>query len=213
MAVLKLKQQRDKLKQYQTRIEAVMERELAVIKQLLREGKRDKAKLVLRKKKYQEILIEKTYAQLENIGQMVDAVELKQQQQTMVESLEAGNAALKAIEREMSIEDVERVMSDTADGIAYVEEVTELLGQNMGSEEEEARVAADWEALMAETEAVEAAVAAAGTGVGGGEGGLENEPVLPDAPTDDVKLPSAETKVKTTAAAAAAAAKPQLVPA
>lgn len=39
----------------------------------------------------------------------------------MLASIEAGNAALKAIEREMSVEDVERIMDDARDGVAYVE--------------------------------------------------------------------------------------------
>ena len=63
-AVLGLKKQRDKLKQYQKRINRDLEKEKELAKKLLKEGKKDRAKLLLRKKKFQEGLLDKTDAQL-----------------------------------------------------------------------------------------------------------------------------------------------------
>lgn len=37
----------------------------------------------------------------------------------MLDGLKNGNAVLKEIHKEMSLEDVERLMDDTADAIAY----------------------------------------------------------------------------------------------
>ena len=91
-AILGLKKQRDQLKQYQRRIEGVLEkvnvscfspmhiifqdRELA--RKLLKEGKKDRAKLLLRKKKYQEGLLEQTAGQLDNIERLCQDLEFTQ---------------------------------------------------------------------------------------------------------------------------------------
>lgn len=77
-AVLQLKQQRDKLKQYQKKIELNLERDRQLARKLLDEGKRDKAKLLLRKKRYQEQLLQNTDAQLENLERLTHDIEFAQ---------------------------------------------------------------------------------------------------------------------------------------
>ena len=70
-AVLELKKQRDKLKQYQKKIEGNLESDKQLAKKLLKDGKKDRAKLLLRKKKYQESLLTRTDGQLDNLGKHV----------------------------------------------------------------------------------------------------------------------------------------------
>ena len=77
-AVLQLKQQRDKLKQYQKKIELNLERDRQLAKKLLDEGKRDRAKLLLKKKKYQEKLLQNTDNQLEKLEQLTHDLEFAQ---------------------------------------------------------------------------------------------------------------------------------------
>lgn len=77
-AVLQLKQQRDKLKQYQKKIELNLERDRQLAKKLLGEGKRDRAKLLLKKKKYQENLLQNTDTQLERLEQLTHDLEFAQ---------------------------------------------------------------------------------------------------------------------------------------
>lgn len=77
-AVLQLKQQRDKLKQYQKRIETNLEKDRQLAKRLLNDGKRDKAKLLLKKKRYQEQLLQNTEAQLEKLEQLTHDLEFAQ---------------------------------------------------------------------------------------------------------------------------------------
>lgn len=77
-AVLQLKQQRDKLKQYQKRIEINLEKDRQLAKKLLNDGKRDKAKLLLKKKRYQEQLLQNTDAQLEKLEQLTHDLEFAQ---------------------------------------------------------------------------------------------------------------------------------------
>ena len=59
-AVLQLKTQRDKLKQYQKKIQLNLEKERELAKKLLKDGKKDRALLLLKKKRAQESLLAKT---------------------------------------------------------------------------------------------------------------------------------------------------------
>lgn len=77
-AVLQLKQQRDKLKQYQKKIELNLERDRQLAKKLLSEDKRDKAKSLLKKKRYQENLLHNTDVQLEKLEQLTHDLEFTQ---------------------------------------------------------------------------------------------------------------------------------------
>lgn len=77
-AVLQLKQQRDKLKQYQKRIELNLEKDRLLARRLLADGKKDRAKLLLRKKLYQEKLLSNTDSQLENLETLVHDIEFAQ---------------------------------------------------------------------------------------------------------------------------------------
>ena len=73
-AVLDLKIQRDRLKQYQKRIHTVIAKELQVAKQLYATGEaadKKRALLTMRKKKYQESLLAKADQQLMNLEEMV----------------------------------------------------------------------------------------------------------------------------------------------
>ena len=67
-AILNLKKTRDQLKKYQKKVESDLEKEKELAKRLLKDGKKDKAKLLLRKKKYQESILAKTDGQLDNLG-------------------------------------------------------------------------------------------------------------------------------------------------
>lgn len=70
-AILDLKLQRDKLKQYQKKTEHVLERERQAAKDALAAGRKDKALTALRRRKYQEQLLVKTDNQLETLQQLV----------------------------------------------------------------------------------------------------------------------------------------------
>lgn len=136
-AVLSLKQQRDKLKQYQKKISANMEKERLLAKQLIKDGRKDKAKLLLKKKHYQENLLTKTDNQLESIDRMIQEVEFAQVELKVVEGLKQGNVALKQLHDVMKLEDVERIMDETKDAIDYQNEIDALIGGALTSEDED----------------------------------------------------------------------------
>lgn len=55
----------------------------------------------------------------------------------MLYGLRQGNQVLKEIHREMSLESVEKLMEETADGIAYQREISNMLAGRMSNEEED----------------------------------------------------------------------------
>ncbi|GAC77490.1 dehydrogenase kinase [Moesziomyces antarcticus T-34] len=119
-AVLDLKLQRDRIKQYQ------------------KKGDKAKALTALRRRKYQESLIQKTDSQLETLEGLVSSIEFSQIQQSVMLGLQQGNAVLKQIHTEMNPESVERLLEETAEAQAYQREIDEMLATNMTAEEEDA---------------------------------------------------------------------------
>lgn len=145
-AVLQLKQQRDKLKQYQKRITLQLEKERNLAKQLLKDGKKEKVLLLLKKKRYQDQLLDKTENQISNLERMCQDIEFAQIEMKVIEGLKVGNDCLKSLHEAMSIEDVERIMDETQEGIEYQREIDEMLAGSLTQEDEDA-VLAELEAI------------------------------------------------------------------
>ncbi|XP_017338642.1 charged multivesicular body protein 6 [Ictalurus punctatus] len=145
-AVLQLKQQRDKLKQYQKRITLQLGKERQLAKQLLHDGKKEKALLLLKKKRFQEQLLDKTENQISNLERMVQDIEFAQIEMKVIEGLKVGNDCLKKMHEMMSIEDVERIMDETQECIEYQKQIDDILAGSLTQEDEDA-VLAELEAI------------------------------------------------------------------
>lgn len=170
-AILQLKQQRDKLRQYQKRINVQLEKERTVAKQLLKDGKKEKALLLLKKKRYQEQLLDKTENQISNLEHMVQDLEFAQIEMKVLEGLKVGNECLKKMHEVMSIEEVERIMDETQDAIEYQRQIDEMLAGSLTQEDEDE--------ILAELEAIT-------------QGDME----LPEVPSDELPEVPAATKDK-----------------
>ncbi len=171
-AVLDLKNARDTLKQQRKKLSLVMEREKEVAKLLLKKGDKKGALWVLKRKKLQESMLEKTLVQLDNVQQMIDSIDFAQTNAAVFESLQKGRDALKELNSVMSVEDVENLLQENADQIRLAEELDEAVRQHTGgalSAEDEADIEAEYNRI------VEAAQ-------------LDNVPALPDAPTHEIKI-------------------------
>lgn len=119
-AILDLKIQRDRLHQYQRRITVLTDKETDIARQMLARGDKKRALLALRRKKYQETLLAKTDAQLEQLERLTSSVEFAQIQKDVVFGLQQGTKVLQEIHAEMGgIDKVEKLMGETADAIAY----------------------------------------------------------------------------------------------
>ncbi|SZF03996.1 unnamed protein product [Blumeria hordei] len=137
-AILDMKNQRDKLHQYQRRITILTDKEREIAKEMLAQGNRSKAQLALRRKKYQESLLAKTDAQLEQLEKLTNSVEFALIQKDVIYGLEQGTNVLKSIHREIGgIDHVEKLMGDTAEAIAYQEEISDMLGGQMTNQDED----------------------------------------------------------------------------
>ena len=136
-ALLELKVQRDKLKQYEKKLQLVINRELEIAKQQLVNKNHHAARLALSKKKYQEQLLEKTGVQLFNIEQLANSIEYALVEQEILNGLEQGNLVLKEIHKETNLDRVEQILDDTADAIAYQNEIQDLLSNNLSAQDEQ----------------------------------------------------------------------------
>ncbi|BGP56489.1 Vacuolar protein sorting-associated protein 20 [Rhodotorula sphaerocarpa] len=178
-SILDLKLQRDKLKQYQRRIEVVLAREREIAAESLKAGYKSRALIALRQKKYQETLLSQTDAQLETLQKLVQSIEFSLVEKDVLYGLQEGNAVLKQLNKEMDLATVERLMDDTREGIAYQEAISAMLSSRMSAQDEE-DVLAELATLQAEQ--VQAGV------------------VLPEAPSH--ALPEVERLVATPAESA-----------
>ena len=133
-----MKNQRDKLHQYQKRITAITDRETAVAKECLVRGDKSKALLALRRKKFQESLLAKTDAQLETLEQLTGNVEFALVQKDVVFGLQQGTSVLKQIHAEMGgIENVEKLMGESEDAKAYQQEINDMLKGQISNQDED----------------------------------------------------------------------------
>ncbi|RBR08018.1 uncharacterized protein FIESC28_10438 [Fusarium coffeatum] len=180
-AILDMKNQRDRLHQYQRKITVLTDKETDIAKQMLAKGDKKRALLALRRKKYQESLLAKTDAQLAQLEKLTSDVEFALIQKDVVFGLQQGTKVLKEIHAEMGgIENVEKLMGETADAIAYQQEVSDLLGGRMSNQDEQ-EVEDELEALEAEL-----------TGPAPAER-------LPDVPINELPQPQPEIEAQTKA--------------
>ncbi|KAI2479585.1 Charged multivesicular body protein 6-B [Pyrenophora tritici-repentis] len=153
-AILDMKNQRDKLRQYQKRITVLTDREKEIAKECLAKGDTNKAKLALRRKKYQESLLSKTDQQLAQLEILTSDVEFALVQKDVLYGLQQGTAVLKEIHKEMGgIENVEKLLGESEEARAYQEEISELLANKMSNQDED-EVEDELEALEAEVNGV-----------------------------------------------------------
>ena len=114
------------------------ERETEVARRMAASGDRRRALLALRRKKYQEQLLAKTDAQLAQLEQLTRSVEFALIQKDVVFGLRQGTQVLADIHAEMGgLDHVEKLMGDTADAIAYQQEVSDMLGGRITNQDEE----------------------------------------------------------------------------
>ncbi|KDQ30909.1 hypothetical protein PLEOSDRAFT_1036992, partial [Pleurotus ostreatus PC15] len=137
-AILDLKLQRDKLRQYQKKIQVILDREHEIAKAHLAAGQKDRAVIALRRRKYQQGLLVKTDGQLENLEQLVSTIEFSLVEVSVLHGLKQGNEVLKEIHKEMNVESVEKLLEETAEARAYQREIDEMLANTLTLDEEEA---------------------------------------------------------------------------
>ena len=174
-----MKNQRDKLRQYQKRVTVITTRETEIAKECLARGDKAKALLALRRKKYQESLLSKTDSQLEQLEKLTSSVEFALVQKDVMYGLQQGTDVLKQINKEMGgLEGVEKMMEENEEARKYQQEISDALAGQMSNEEED-EVEDELEALQREVEGVKLPDAPNRTVVG--------EDTLPDVPQTEIE--------------------------
>lgn len=166
-AVLQLKVSRDKLQKYEKKAERELGILIDKVKEQLKIGKRDKAAIILKTKRVKEQKLKQLRGQLDNVAKMIDSVETAQMTNEIFKALESGNKTLKALNEEMPLDKLEQIMEETAEAVAYQEEVQAILSNSLTK--------ADESAIDEELAALQEEFAPAIK--------------LPEAPTTPVKLP------------------------
>lgn len=139
--------------------------------------------MILRKKKYQENLLATTDKELEALEKLTADLEFSQVQQQVIEGLQVGNEALKKIHEILTIDDVERIMDETREGIEKQHEIDALIATGSLTTEDEDAVAAELEELVASTlPAIDEDV--------------DEKIELPDVPTEEPEIEKKKKKEK-----------------
>mmetsp|Transcript_22536 Transcript_22536/g.52169 ORF Transcript_22536/g.52169 Transcript_22536/m.52169 type:complete len:218 (+) Transcript_22536:225-878(+) len=168
-AILDLKASRDRLKKYQKAMETDSAKLLKQAMALNKAGKKDRAVLCMKMKRYKEKQVGQVDAQLLTVEEMVQTIQWETETMKVVEALQEGNKALDAIHSVMSVDKVEALMDETAEAIAVQQEIDGLLsGEDIAVDEGE---------LEAELAAMEADL------MGTAATATPQLPVMPAVPT------------------------------
>ncbi|CUM45930.1 uncharacterized protein AC631_03599 [Debaryomyces fabryi] len=131
-AIFQLKQQRDKLKQYQRKLNTIIERQNKLAKEAIVKKDTARAKVYLRSKKQQQTTITKTYEQLDNLETLIGTIEFKLIEKDVMYGLAQGNEVLKTLNSEMSVDKIDKVLDDLEEERLKVDEVLDMLGMGSG---------------------------------------------------------------------------------
>jgi len=141
--------------------------------------------LLLRKKKYQEQVLSRADGQLENLERMVHDLEFTQIEMKVVDGLRIGNTTLKQLHDLLSIDEIEKIMDETREGIEKQREIDEILSSTLATEDniDESEIETELDALL-ETEINEKAPE------------IPQNVILPDVPKDLPEKNKDRTKEK-----------------
>lgn len=149
-AVLSLKTQRKKLSSERQRVEGLADKDLQTARELVALKKQDRALLALKRKKLREHQLADIDKCLLNVEAVLLDIQAANRTGRLIDTLKQGNNALKALQSQLSVEEVEQLLEDSADAKAHEERIRELLGDTLQPEEEDA--------ALSELEALESTI-------------------------------------------------------
>lgn len=122
--------------------------------------------------------METTDGQLENLEKLTSDLEYAQVEQKVLDGLKIGNEALKKVHEILTIDEVERILDETREGVEKQREIDAAINQYADAaltEEDEEDVLAELDKLLGDDEKAQA------------------KPIdLPEVPTDELPAVAAE---------------------
>ena len=133
-AVLDLKNARDKLRRFQSKLDAESDQLTTRASQLLKDGKKDRALLTLKFRRFRQDKANAVDGQLLRLEDMVSAIRWEERQSEVISALREGTDALKSLHEDMG--DVSALMDETQDQLAMEREVSALLSGDTADDSE-----------------------------------------------------------------------------
>lgn len=126
-AILDIRIARKQLATYRLQQEKLSEKSAIAVGHLLAANKRDRAKLALKKKKLHEGQALQIERYILRLDEQVVALETTAQQVDTVDALRTANKAIKAMQKQIPLEEIENLMEESAEANAYMEQVNTML--------------------------------------------------------------------------------------
>ncbi|KAF8819520.1 putative Charged multivesicular body protein 6-A [Cardiosporidium cionae] len=127
LAILKLKSQRDLLLIEKRNLLIQVEKDMESARSFLSQKDKNLALIALRKKKHHSQLVIECSKYILQMEELISSVEFAVVQQSVVEALEEGSAALRKIQKELSVDYVSELVGDAIEAKAHFEEINTLL--------------------------------------------------------------------------------------
>lgn len=148
-AVLDLKNSRDKLQKYKTKLEQDETKIVARARAAKAKGDTKNALLLLKIRKIKQREVETVEGQLLNVMQMVQTIDSTQNQAQMLAAMKQGKETLKRMHEETTVDDILDLMDQIHEQHELEQEMNQVFeGVPTLSVEDEAAVEAELEALM-----------------------------------------------------------------
>jgi len=134
-AVLALKTQKRKLGEYQKRVEGAIEREERRAKELVQSKKNKQALLALKKRKLHQQQLEKVCVWVLKVEETIVHIEQNQVQNDVQANLKRGNDALRLLQKEVSLDDVDEILQDSSESAAHWEDINRALSDQLDAKQ------------------------------------------------------------------------------
>lgn len=132
-AILDLKNSRDRLTKYRTKLESDSNKLASRAKQLHAEQKTTYALQLLRLRKHKLQEVNRVEEQLGNVLRMVDTISEKQNEQEVIVAMQRGKDALQILHDQMGIDDVLNLMDEIRDQDEVEKRISEVLSGGDGA--------------------------------------------------------------------------------
>eukprot|EP00884_Botryococcus_braunii_P006950 jgi/Botrbrau1/16256/Bobra.0066s0041.1 len=136
-AIADLKATKLKLGKEIERLEKARDKDSAVARELVSAKRKDRALLVLKMKKLREQQLDSAQKYFLNVLQVLQNIESAQMTNTLYTVLKEGKDAVASLQKVVTLDDVEQLMSDTATAKDYQEQMQQALSAGLTTEEDE----------------------------------------------------------------------------